>query len=62
MLEKSIQELLKRRNNSGYIMIDDYLLDKEEMIEAYKRFILDWIKDNCNQVRQIKLLAIWNTY
>ena len=43
-------------------MIDDYLLDKEEMIEAYKRFILDWIKDNCNQVRQIKLLAIWNTY
>ena len=60
MLEKSIQELLKRRDNSGYIMIDDYLLDKEEMIKAYKRFILDWIKDNCNQIKQINLLKLWN--
>lgn len=60
MLEKSIQELLKKRNNSGYIMIDDYLLDKEEMIKAYKRFILDWIKDNCNQIKQINLLKLWN--
>lgn len=60
MLEKSIQELLKRRDNSGYIMIDGYLLDKEEMIEAYKRFILDWILDNCNQIKQINLLKLWN--
>lgn len=60
MLERIIQELLHNRNNPGFIIIEGTILDKEDMIKAYKRFLLDWMLDKPDQIKQLKQLRIWN--
>ena len=71
-MEEEILRILRNRDIYGYFFIDDWTLNVQDMIKAYKRFIVDWIKDgnqiiNLNQIKYIlnlkeavmKLYMIW---
>lgn len=58
-MEEEILRILRNRDIYGYFFIDDWTLNVQDMIKAYKRFIVDWIKDG-NQIINLNQIKEWN--
>ena len=59
-MEEEILRILRNRDIYSYFFIDDQTLNVQDMIKAYKRFIVDWIKDG-NQIINLNQIKEWNT-
>lgn len=51
------RKLLNKRE-SGWIQIEDYILDKDDLLRAYKVFVIDWLTDSNDAYKQYLYLKL----
>lgn len=61
-IEYIIRKILADRAITGSIYIDQYKLDVQDMLTAYKYFVLDYIRyGRLNCYGNLTELKLWNT-